>query len=224
MSPDLDGEDEGAPGEGAAAYRTRLAAAYAERYAEGSDIWSDEAAMAEVGRQFARWIGPPVKRVLDVGAGRGRDARHFADLGHDVTAVDLVVPPPELRPRGPGRLVFLRTDIRRFRPDTGFDAICDNGCYHHEAPADQPGYLARLVELMRGPEASLCLSVFAATGDRGDLATMPDGRLRRTYSVDELASDLERAGFTVGEHRVVARARPGRAYLAVLAHRFGGGS
>jgi SAM-dependent methyltransferase len=221
MRPDAAGEGASAPDESVAAYRARLAAAYATRYAEGSDVWSDEAAMAEVGRLFARWIGPEPKRVLDVGAGRGRDARLFASLGHDVTAIDLVASPPEPAPETPGRLVFVRGDIRDFTPAERFDAVCDNGCYHHETPADKPPYLARLSALMRGAEARLCVSVFAASGERGDLAEMPDGRLRRTYALDELARELDAAGFAVRDHAVVARASPGLAYLAVLALRRG---
>ena len=39
-------------------------------------------------------------QVIDIGAGTGRDAAGFAELGHTVTAVE---PTPELRPR-PERL------------------------------------------------------------------------------------------------------------------------
>jgi SAM-dependent methyltransferase len=51
---------------------------------------------ADVHKHVLRLIPKPPARVLDIGAGTGRDAAGFADMGHIVTAVE---PTAELRMR-----------------------------------------------------------------------------------------------------------------------------
>lgn len=51
-------------------------------------------AFAHVHRDIFHLFPTPPSRVIDIGAGTGRDAAGFADLGHAVTAVE---PTPELR-------------------------------------------------------------------------------------------------------------------------------
>lgn len=198
-------------------YHGRLKGAYERRYAEGSDVWTDEAAMAEVGILFSRWIGKPSKRVLDVGAGRGRDALLYASLGHDVTAVELVAQPPNIPSSRTARLTFIQDDIRNFAHSDGFDVICDNGFYHHELPSAQKDYLSKINSLMRTPTSFFCLSVFASTDGNGSLMNMPDGRMRRNYAFDELSAELRAASFSVGDFKYLDRRYDGLRYLAVLA-------
>ncbi|MCA1242676.1 class I SAM-dependent methyltransferase [Stappia stellulata] len=199
-------------------YRRRLRTAYETLYGRAADIWSDEAAMARVGHQFAAWIGEPPKRILDVGAGRGRDARLYASLGHDVTAVDLMPLRDDVTEQATrGNLRFVQCDIRDLTCNNGFDVICDNGCYHHEHPAEAADYLAHLARLLRGRSGRLCIAVFAAKQQKGDLAPMPDGRFRRAYTADELTAELAAAGFRTDAHRKFVRHRPDLAYLAMTA-------
>ena len=54
---------------------------------------------ADVHRHVMPLLPPPPARVLDIGAGTGRDAAGFADLGYAVTAVE---PTDELRLRARG--------------------------------------------------------------------------------------------------------------------------
>ena len=51
-------------------------------------------AFAHVHRHMMHLFPPTPSQVIDIGAGTGRDAAGFADLGHTVTAVE---PTPELR-------------------------------------------------------------------------------------------------------------------------------
>ena len=45
---------------------------------------------AELLKPVARWFPEPPAKVLDVGAGTGRDAAWLASMGHDVLAVEPV--------------------------------------------------------------------------------------------------------------------------------------
>ena len=182
MSPDLDGEDEGAPGDGSGGpYRVRLAAALRRALnAEGTDIWSDEAAMGEVGRQFrARGSVRPVKRVLDVGAGTGPAThgklcrpRARRDGGRSGGAAAGASPPragPARLPSarisarsGPTRALMRSCRQRLLPPRKNFPLLFTTESLPTGGPAGLSG--AAGGSLMRGPEASLCLSVFAAAG------------------------------------------------------------
>jgi protein-L-isoaspartate O-methyltransferase len=77
-----------------------------ERRPSGTEGYADEAealvqqyesiSFADVHKQVLHLIPKPPARVLDIGAGTGRDAAGFADMGHIVTAVE---PTAELRMR-----------------------------------------------------------------------------------------------------------------------------
>ena len=72
--------------------------------ASGTEGYSETAAervkqyesldFSHVHRHMMHLFPPAPSRVIDIGAGTGRDAAGFADLGHTVTAVE---PTPELR-------------------------------------------------------------------------------------------------------------------------------
>ncbi len=68
-----------------------------EGYAEEAPALAkqyESIAFADVHRQVMHLVPPAPARILDIGAGTGRDAAGFAAMGHDVTAVE---PTAELR-------------------------------------------------------------------------------------------------------------------------------
>ena len=70
-----------------------------EGYGETADERAkqyESLAFADVHRHMAQLFPTTPSRVIDIGAGTGRDAAGFADLGHRVTAVE---PTPELLAR-----------------------------------------------------------------------------------------------------------------------------
>ena len=71
-----------------------------EGYGETADVLAEQyesLAFADVHRDILHLIPTVPSRVLDVGAGTGRDAAALAALGHAVVAVE---PTPELRAHG----------------------------------------------------------------------------------------------------------------------------
>jgi SAM-dependent methyltransferase len=71
-----------------------------EGYAESADLLAEKyesISFADVHRDILHLIPTTSSRVLDIGAGTGRDAAAFAALGHSVVAVE---PTPELRAHG----------------------------------------------------------------------------------------------------------------------------
>jgi SAM-dependent methyltransferase len=71
-----------------------------EGYAEAADalaVQYESIAFGDVHRAVLHLIPTTPSRVLDIGAGTGRDAAAFAALGHSVVAVE---PTPEMRAHG----------------------------------------------------------------------------------------------------------------------------
>jgi SAM-dependent methyltransferase len=103
-------------------------------------------------------------RILDVGAGTGRDAAWFADQGHDVVAVEPVL---ELRRAGmdlhrlanltwlDDRLPFLRTVTDK---ESAFDLIVLIAVWQHLRPDQQPSAMRTLAKLL-APKGRLIISV-----------------------------------------------------------------
>ena len=93
--------------------------------------------------------------VLDIGAGTGRDAAWFADLGHNVVAVEPAAamraeaawlhPEPRIRwldDRLPDLAATLRLCL-------AFDLVLLSAVWMHLAPADRPQALRKLVTLLK---------------------------------------------------------------------------
>jgi SAM-dependent methyltransferase len=103
-------------------------------------------------------------RILDVGAGTGRDSAWFARRGHAVVAVE---PVPELRHAGMdlhrhANLAWLDDSLPRLAALAGkrsqFDLVLAVGVWQHLRPARQPEALATLAALL-APAGRLILSV-----------------------------------------------------------------
>ncbi|MEV7599745.1 class I SAM-dependent methyltransferase [Kitasatospora sp. NPDC089797] len=106
----------------------------------------------------------PPARVLDIGAGTGRDAAALAALGHRVVAVE---PTPELR--AAGRRLHPDADIRwladalpglpRLSAEGGrFDLVLITAVWMHLTPAEGPPAMAAVARLL-APGARLALTL-----------------------------------------------------------------
>jgi SAM-dependent methyltransferase len=127
-------------------------AALADRY-EAVDA-------AEALRPVADLLPAAPARVLDVGAGSGRDAAWLAGLGHAVTALEPAAP---LRAAGAARHPGL--DWRdgglpslAVLGDETFDVVLANAVWHHLDPAERDAALVRLAGVVR-PGGRLMLSL-----------------------------------------------------------------
>jgi SAM-dependent methyltransferase len=117
-------------------------AALAERY-EAVDPAETLAPVADL-------LPPPQVRVLDVGAGSGRDAAYLSALGHRVTALE---PTPALRHDGQGRYPALEWLDDRL-PDMAslgtrrFGVVLANAVWHHLDTSERDAALARVAGLL----------------------------------------------------------------------------
>ena len=72
------------------------------------------------------------KRILEVGCGDGTLARHLADGGARVTAVDIALPPHDPHPG----VTFVQSDFLAFEDDP-FDAVLFTSSLHHIPRLDE---------------------------------------------------------------------------------------
>jgi protein-L-isoaspartate O-methyltransferase len=108
----------------------------------------------DVQREVLHLFPPPPARVLDVGAGTGRDAAALSRIGHRVVAVE---PTPELRVAGErlrsGLGVTWIDDAlpelaRVLKPEGGFDLILLTAVWMHLDAGAREKAMARLAELL----------------------------------------------------------------------------
>ncbi|MGK5727959.1 SAM-dependent methyltransferase [Streptomyces sp. URMC 124] len=212
-----------------ALYAAVLHSDFRDHYAGGRDVWTGEEAMRRAPRLLMDALrtragtGAPAD-VLDIGTGHGRDAGLLLAAGHRVTGIDLVVSPQweTLTRLHPGRVRFFATAALDLPGTALYDAVLDNGCFHHQHPATYGPYLRRVHALLR-PGGLLTLSVFHAADGRGGLYANEGSRLYREFTEDELTALVAGHGFApVATHRV-PRAIGGLAYLVSTFRRAGDG-
>ena len=107
----------------------------------------------ELHRNFIEFFPESEGRVLDVGAGMGRDAAAFAEMGHSVVAVE-----PTNALRLAGQELFGTVNIEwiddalpslaRLGPDHRFDFILASGVWHHLDEDEQHSAISRIAELL----------------------------------------------------------------------------
>jgi SAM-dependent methyltransferase len=188
-----------------AGYAAVLHSDFRDHYADGRDIWTGEEAMRHTPRLLMEALGGTADaHVLDLGTGHGRDAELLLAGGHRVTGVDLV-PSPEwetIAGRRPGRARFLATAVLDLPGTEEYDAVLDNGCFHHQHPDAYVPYLRRIRELLH-PGGLFTVSVFHAVDGTGGLYTNAGNRLYREFTAAQLTELVTAQGFTlVGTHQV----------------------
>ncbi|MEL6413465.1 MAG: class I SAM-dependent methyltransferase [Pseudomonadota bacterium] len=144
--------------------------------------------------QWRQWIPIAPSRVLDIGAGTGRDAAWFVSLGHSVLAVE---PTDELR-EGAQRLHPERsiTWLKDQLPDLAqvkarselFDVIMLNAVWMHLTEEERKTGFETLVSLM-APGANLFMSQRHGP--------VPEGRRMFDVSGDETTSFARAHGLRI---------------------------
>lgn len=129
-----------------------------EGYAEEAPALAkqyESIAFADVHRQVMHLVPPAPARVLDIGAGTGRDAAGFAAMGHNVTAVE---PTAELRHAAmvlhPSNRIEWIDDslpdlaLLHARGDT-FDVVMLTAVWMHLDPSQRRRAMPRVASLVR---------------------------------------------------------------------------
>lgn len=101
-----------------------------------------------------RFLPESSGRVLDIGAGSGRDAAWLAGLGHQVVAVE---PSSEMRKeakrRHPGTGIQWRSDrlpaLRTLSRQEPFDLILVSGVWQHVAKSDRKRAFRKTINLLK---------------------------------------------------------------------------
>ena len=130
---------------------------------EPATIWDYERARA---RTIERLCGPPPKRVLELGAGSGGAAAATADLGYDVTAVELsVLRAANARQHASqphsGALTVVEGDFYRAELGTGFDIVAYWDGFGVGTDDDQRRLLARIADSWLAPDGVALIDVFS---------------------------------------------------------------
>lgn len=180
-------------------YMREMHGAFADRYRLGRDSWSNEgtsattvhALVSELGKGTGQW-------VLDIGCGIGQEAEILCREGFNVIGIDLVASDnwKILEAKYPDRIHFFEDDFLRWSPKRRFDAIIDNGCFHHQHPAMCEPYLSKIMDLIE-PSGFLALSLFAQPQEdckpSGSLFLLADGRFSKEFSEAEISQLLQKS-------------------------------
>ncbi|KDN98502.1 MULTISPECIES: class I SAM-dependent methyltransferase [Pseudomonas] len=204
------------------AYRKALDTSFVHRYSHGEDEWSWDIGMARAARIFLAALGDrPDQRILDVGVGRGRDASELIQAGHRVTGLDIVENSswPLLRKRWGERLELLNSALQDWQPVDGrqFDAVLDNGCFHHQHPDEWDAYLAHMRSHVR-QGGLIALNVFGVDSSNPVPGWREMDNQRQGYFFTEqgIRDTLESYGLTWQELVVIERQHGDAMYLLAL--------
>lgn len=203
-------------------YRPVLDGDFRRRYASGRDPWTDEPAMQAPARTLIGALPAGAHELLDVGAGRGRDATVLLSAGHRVTGVDLVATPewPRLELEWGDRVTMVEGSFLDLDLATRFAGVLDNGCMHHQHPDEHVAYLARIRDLLE-PAGIAVLSTFTPDHDHEPSAMWltSDGRVNCEFSLPDLSRLAAAAGLRVDDAIHVPRESLGLRYLVVVLRR-----
>ena len=190
---------------------------------------------ADSARELGDWptlIGPPPRRVYEVGSGQGGLAGALAAHGYDVVATEVTRERGGERAEWPG-LSWAHTDgvhLDRFAPRAAFDAVVSNQVVEHLHPDDLVAHFEGAHALLR-PGGRYVLETPHALEGPADISAVfgeerPIGMHLREYTYGELARVARRAGFArvaapLGlparvRARLALSVRPSGPYLAYL--------
>lgn len=200
-------------------YQRKLGGKFQLQYDSARDVWSDEVQMRAFVSFAIQAPGDPKPgmRVVDLGAGRGRDTIFLLERGFQVTALDLFrMPEWEAIERAYGSDVeFVSCNLLEWDTEARqgeASLVIDNGCYHHQARGAQLAYL-RKVRALLVPGGRFSLNVFCSRSESAPgTITLKDGRLVHIYDESSLRLELAAAGFVVTKASVVARPNSNFAY------------
>lgn len=192
-------------------YREVLKTSFVQSYQTSNDAWSYENAMREVSAYFLECMSDQKgQHILDIGAGSGKDAEIMLRAGHCVTGIDLYEHEAWqfLNYSWGDKIHFVKSQFTDWQPssETTFDAVFDNGCFHHQHPSFYSDYLAHLKALLK-PNGIVMLSVFTPLEENtdGSFIKFDEGRIGHSFSADELRQLLTNQGFIWLDSRRIYR-------------------
>lgn len=203
-------------------YDQILTRAFADRYVGNADNWSREPAMGRPVQILLRNTPRGTLDVLDIGTGKARDVATLLMAGHHATGIDLHEHADwaDLRERWGSRLTLEKANFPVW-DDQGrkFDAILDNGCFHHQHPDQYQGYLESVRKLLK-PGGVFVVAVFTPhrrAQPKGYFTKIDGGRLNRYFTEGELDAVLASAGLRWETGERIYRPNAHRFHLVTVA-------
>lgn len=191
--PDVDSSDPSAVPDPTLAYYEAEAARITDGY-EGVDLTKT---LSRVAAHL-----PPGARVLELGAGSGRDAAWFLDRGFDVTALDgsqaMADRAAKLHPELAGRLLVHRLPTPLPFEAARFDAVVSFATIMHLGPGEIPAVLTDCRRVLR-PHGVFAASVPTARADLDADGYDPRGRRFTVFDAAGWNERLDAVGLRIRE-------------------------
>ena len=176
-------------------------------YNQNHEAYYTDTVHADVSGLYAHFepLLPLGAKIIDIGCGSGRDAKHFMEAGYTVTAIDgsreLCRQAEELL--GVPVLCMLFDEIDY---DAEFDAGWACSSLLHVPKAELPDVMRRICRALKPG------GVFYASFKYGDSERVSSGRLFSDYSENDLPSMTSSTeGFTLVEYWISSDVRKDRA-------------
>ncbi len=157
--------------------------------------------MTECYQRFMKYVAPPGK-IMDIGAGSGRDARFFRDQGFEVEALDASESLCRLATAYTGVEVRC-VRVQDWRPQGTYDGIWANASLLHLSTEELEAFIGRVPDYLNGDGvlyASLKTGIQTGYDAVGRFFTdFPEGELRR---LAEASKSLEVAESWIAEDKL----------------------
>ena len=157
-----------------------------ETYRKGQTPWDIGRPCSEMVRLLEEEIISPCK-ALDLGCGSGTNAIYLAEMGFDVTGVDISQVAIEMareKAYAAGvRVHFMLVKLPNpFLPGKVFDFVFDRGCFHALKNDERPRYADMLKELTKEGSLFLLLTGNAKEPRNPGPPTMTEDEIRESFS------------------------------------------
>lgn len=199
-------------------YLRQMTGVFADHYLKSKDVWSEDLGLRRTTELLLKMLSGR-SRILDIGCGNGTDVRRILHAGHVVHGIDLVAHSRwvDIAAEFQKRVSFSVCGFQTFREEERFDAILDNGCFHHQTPEDQLLYLRKIAQLLlHGGIFAINVYTPRDAGRPGVLEKMADGRWARAYNLDQLEAAMALGDLRVLFFERVRSSVHGGSYLIAL--------
>ena len=157
-----------------------------ETYRKGQTPWDSGRPCSELVRLLEEEVISPCK-ALDLGCGTGTNSIYLAQMGFDVTGVDIsqvaIETAREKADAADVSILFMLVKLpNRFLPGKIFDFVFDRGCFHALKIDERPRYAEMLKEVTVEGSLFLLLTGNAKEPKNPGPPTMTEDEIRETFS------------------------------------------
>lgn len=157
-----------------------------EIYRQGQTPWDSGRVCSELFKILEEEI-ISLGKALDLGCGTGTNSIYLAQMGFDVTGVDIsqvaIERAKEKADAAGLSILFMLAKLPNiFLPGKVFDFVFDRGCFHAIAKEERPGYLEMLKQMTREGSIYLMLCGNAKEPKVPGPPVLTEEEIRETFS------------------------------------------